>query len=102
MIEGVDFRPGHVIYDELRLDQSRPLSQQRENLKEDLLQVEFPGGYLVDVGWYPEFSHEGAFRVLVIWGDDWSSPVWERQCSSISELRDALPAAVSQARTASS
>ena len=99
MIDGIDVSPGHVTYDELLLDDSRPLSEQLDNLKEDLLQIQFPDGYLVDVGWYPEFAHEGAFTVLVTQDADWSSPAWERHCSSIAELREALTASVRYVRS---
>ncbi len=40
------------------------------NFKEDLFQVS-RGGVMLDLGWYPEFQSCGAFRLKVVFGDNW-------------------------------
>jgi hypothetical protein len=42
-------------------DERLPLAEQVSDLKEDLAQVEYPAGVLLDVGWYPELSLDGTF-----------------------------------------
>lgn len=86
--------PGRVLFWDLRhVDRDRPLSSQRDHLKEDLAQVEYPSGRLLDVGWYPEFSETGAFSVKVIANGDWTQPLFERRCADV----DSLVAAVAEA-----
>jgi hypothetical protein len=47
--------------------------------KEDLLQVEYQGDFLLDVGWYGHEQEAGEFQVRVIRKGDWSLPAF--QCS---------------------
>ena len=46
-------------------DKSKTLSEQIDILKEDLIQVQYKNGYIIDVGWYPEFSKNGLFKIYV-------------------------------------
>ena len=46
-------------------DKSKTLSDQIDILKEDLIQIQYENGYIIDVGWYPEFSKNGSFKVYV-------------------------------------
>lgn len=61
--------------------------------KEDLLQVEYQGGFLLDVGWYGDEQDGGEFQVCVIRESDWSSPAF--QCSVMD--RDTLLPVLEQA-----
>lgn len=45
-----------------------------ESLKEDMLQVSYGRGYLLDVGWYPSFDPSGCFQICVIKEYDWENP----------------------------
>lgn len=49
----IDFsiKKGEVVFSELSLEKDILLDEQRDSLKEDMLQVEFPNGYVLDVGW---------------------------------------------------
>ncbi|WP_052351874.1 hypothetical protein [Deinococcus pimensis] len=42
--------------------------------KEDLLQVEYQGGFILDVGWYGDEQ----FHIYIIRDADWSSPVFHQ------------------------
>ncbi len=78
-----------------RLRQSVSLKEQIDELKEDLAQVVFPNNVLLDVGWYPEFDESGSFVVVVVRGEDWSSPLFDRVCSDM----DSLVSVISEAAT---
>lgn len=86
MIPLIDFGRGQVTFYDLNLRCDLPLEQQLSELKEDLLQVDYLGRYLIDVGWYPEFSADGCFRVMVIEGHDWAKPVGEATCKTLPDL----------------
>lgn len=74
MINDLDFSPGKITLNDLKLDKGIPLKNQMDVLKEDLLQVNYNDEYIIDVGWYPEFDEKGSFKVHVIEDFDWSSP----------------------------
>jgi len=86
---------GEVIFwDLVFLDLARPLSEQVDNLKEDLAQVRFPRGLLIDVGWYPECSRDGAFVVRVVRDADWDNPLFLERHSKVEGLLRSLQRAV--------
>lgn len=43
-------------------------------LDEDLLQIEFANGNIIDVGWYPAFDETGEFVISVIKENNWTEP----------------------------
>lgn len=55
-------------------------------LKEDLLQIELNFTYLIDVGWYPEFSKDGTFKILLIKDYDWDNPEEEYKTRNLEKL----------------
>ena len=75
-----------------------PLEQQIDLLKEDLVQITFRNGTLVDAGWYPSFSPNGRFRILVIRNGDWTVPLLEAEARDLTDLLSALTRAISIAR----
>ncbi|UVM51641.1 hypothetical protein LOY38_06245 [Pseudomonas sp. B21-015] len=77
---------GKIIFDDLSLLTDQPLAGQIDALKEDLLQVEYGKQLLLDVGWYPEFDEDGAFRVVVIKDHHWDYPQWTGQAQTLAEL----------------
>jgi len=83
---------GKVLYNELDLlNESLPLQQQLDVLKEDLLQVENKdGSLLLDVGWYPEFDLSGSFGIQVIKKHDWEKPLYSKNASNVSSLKTAI------------
>ena len=62
----MDFSPGRVVYEKFTLADEQAWGEQIDDLNEDLLQVEYPGDILLDLGWYPAFSRKGQFQVRVI------------------------------------
>lgn len=70
----------------LVIDPSIPLADQTKNLTEDLLQVAYPNGVILDVGWYPELCPDGQFWVSVILDDDWTKPRYDQSCTEYHQL----------------
>ena len=71
----IDFDTGKVIF----LDATR---------KEDMLQVEYPNSFLLDMGWYQD-----RYIILVIRDFDWVHPVKQYETAD----RDQLPALLTEA-----
>ncbi|MBV7334327.1 hypothetical protein KFU94_40050 [Chloroflexi bacterium TSY] len=85
--------PGSVVYEELALDNELTLADQVDRLNEDLLQVEFPGKVLLDLGWYPAFSNQGQFQVYVVRDANWDEPLFYAEVASLDVLYSVLEAA---------
>lgn len=86
----LDFLQGKITYDELTMLQDSGIEHQAHNLKEDMLQVEYSGGFLIDVGWYPSFDAKGHFQVKVIKDYEWDSPTLTLTARSIDALSELL------------
>lgn len=86
MLTKIDFFPGIIIHSNIDIDPNIPLENQVESLKEDLFQVNYADKYLIDIGWYPSFSIEGCFKVMIIKDFDWFNPVKEKETRDIEEL----------------
>jgi hypothetical protein len=61
-----------------------------DELKEDLLQASFRLGQILDIGWYPEFSEQGAFRVSLISNRNWESPIYCETAKTWTDLYQAI------------
>ena len=72
----VDFGTGKVIF----LDVTR---------KEDMLQVEYPNGFLLDMGWYQD-----RYIISVIHNFDWANPVQQYETTETNQLPALLMEAV--------
>jgi len=96
MISGnFDWRTGAVVFWDLDcLDESQPLSDQTEHLKEDLAQVEYPDGIVLDIGWYPEFAATGNFVVCVVQQGDWEQPLFKQSAVTIEDLKATIVAGI--------
>ena len=57
--------------------------------KEDMLQVEYPNGFLLDMGWYQD-----RYIIFVIHNFDWSHPVQQYETSETNQLPALLMEAV--------
>ena len=71
----MDFDTGKVIF----LDATR---------KEDMLQVEYPNGFLLDMGWYQD-----RYIISIIQNFDWTHPVKRYEAAD----RNQLPALLTEA-----
>ena len=72
----VDFGTGKVIF----LDVTR---------KEDMLQVEYPNSFLLDMGWYQD-----RYIISVIHNFDWANPVQQYETTETNQLPALLMEAV--------
>lgn len=72
----IDFDTGKVIF----LDASR---------KEDMLQVEYPNCFLLDMGWYQD-----RYIISVIHNFDWANPVQQYETTETNQLPKLLTEAV--------
>jgi hypothetical protein len=99
--DAIDWKNGCVTFWDLdSVDPDSPLAD-LEALKEDLAQVAFPTDVLVDVGWYPECSSNGSFRILVVRGSSWNLPVTTASARTGRGLVRALNRAVRTAESLS-
>ena len=46
----IDFSPGRVVYEEFTITDEQDWGKQIDTLNEDLLQVEYPGDVVLDLG----------------------------------------------------
>lgn len=94
----VDFlkNNGIVIFDDFNISENIDLSEQLEELKEDMLQVSFPSGYILDIGWRPSFEINGSFKLLLIKDYIWNNPIYSDSPSNISELKKSIEIAISK------
>lgn len=72
----MDFGTGKVIF----LDATR---------KEDMLQVEYPNCFLLDMGWYQD-----RYIISVIHNFDWANPVQQYETTETNQLSKLLTEAV--------
>lgn len=84
----IDFleNKGNIVFNDFSLKKNIPLNEQRDELKEDMLQVEYPGGYLLDVGWRPSFDINGRFYICLIKDFDWDVPIYKGSAKDIDSL----------------
>jgi hypothetical protein len=75
-----------------------PVDPERDFLREDLIQITLQNGTIVDVGWYPEFSRDGEFMVVLVLNQDWQAPLRTARCRTIRELRAIFSEFLAQAR----
>ncbi|MBD8164582.1 hypothetical protein [Erwinia persicina] len=96
-ILGTDFDLELInIFDELSaIDFSQGIESQIMVLDEDLLQLSFKSGVIVDVGWYPAFEANGEFIINRIAHGCWDAPEskysvgWDKN-ELISKIRTAI------------
>ncbi len=77
---------GTITHDDLTNLDSRILSEQIEDLKEDMLQVEYTNNLILDVGWYPSFDASGHFQIKIIKSCQWDDPSFSSTAQTISDL----------------
>ena len=81
----LSFGDGKVIYDNFSIDFGKKFLEQKNNLLEDLLQIEYNDGYLIDLGWYPEFNKNGKLVLKIIYKVNYI------KCLKICILKKELP-----------
>lgn len=86
MLKSLNFEPGKIIFDEFNITTDLPLDKQIDLLKEDLFQVDFFDKYILDIGWYPEFSAKGQFVICLVKDFDWEKPIARECCRDLEKL----------------
>jgi hypothetical protein len=86
MFEEIEFGSGRVVLDDCEISIDKPLKEQLDFLKEDLFQIEYSEGYIIDVGWYPSFEAEGNFRIVVVSEYNWEKPLYMKKCKELETL----------------
>lgn len=89
----MDFSPGRVVYEEFTITDEQDWGEQIDTLNEDLLQIEYPGDILLDLGWYPACSRDGQFQVRVIRNFSWDAPIFYAEVTKMKVLRFVIEAA---------
>ncbi|MEN5046906.1 hypothetical protein [Pseudomonas koreensis] len=90
---------GKIIFDEISNLSNLEISLITDDLKEDLFQASFPSGQILDIGWYPELSKNGFFKVLLISNRDWGSPTYSETAKTWKSLEKALKNALKRMQT---
>lgn len=91
MIEKIDF--GENIKEvriDFNLSEEITIDKQAYELKEDLIQIIYNNGYILDVGWYPEFDINGSFKTVIIRNYDWDKPIFSKTCNNLSSLHQQI------------
>ncbi|AML60247.1 hypothetical protein AXX16_4581 [Serratia rubidaea] len=94
MIISLSRKKGKVVFNDFSLKDNVPLNEQLDNLKEDMLQVEFPDGYILDVGWKPSFNINGKFYIYMIKDFDWDNPFYFSDAKDLSSLYKKIELAI--------
>ncbi len=69
------FYPGNVKFNTFNIDFDKPFTSQLDELNEDLIQVEYEGGIILDIGWYPEGDEKGLIVIQIIHNNEWDNPL---------------------------
>ena len=98
ILKSLDLKGGKITFDDLSLLKvDQDLSKQLNELKEDMLQIEYPDDVVLDIGWYPCFDIKGSFKVMVIKGTDWENPIYTSSAKDVDELKIEIISALSKA-----
>ena len=78
------FKKGKIVFNELDIAIFENNEVEESLLMEDLLQVEYPNGFILDVGWYVAVQR---FIVYIIKDFNWEEVVEKRLCENTTELK---------------
>lgn len=90
MFEKLVLKNGKVRLNDCYFECNDSLERLYDSLKEDLLQIEFNNSYLIDVGWYPEFSYKGTFKIVLVKNGEWDKPKYILETRSLKKLKDTV------------
>ncbi|WP_433588151.1 hypothetical protein [Pseudomonas koreensis] len=100
LITEIEKLGGTVTFDDIsQLDQSAEISIIVDELKEDLFQAALPFEQIIDIGWYPEFSEHGAFKVSLISNFNWEKPIYSEKAKDWAELKNAIKNTLKKVQT---
>lgn len=93
-MDNIDFGIGKIVCNVFNIDFEKTIIGQEDSLTEDLIQVEYPGNYLLDIGWYPEYDCKVKFIINIIHNYNWDKPVYKKNASNKKELYHNLNEAI--------
>ena len=93
-MQRIDLKSGKIKYNEFYIHFDIPFSEQLDSLLEDLVQIEYEDGYLIDLGWYPEFDAAGRFIVQLIKDYNWEKPIYIQKSRDVKQLKEILVNAI--------
>jgi hypothetical protein len=85
-LSNIDFKSGEVVYNDFHMDSTLPLKEQLMYLNEDLMQVQYPKNFVLDIGWYHGMN--GRFVVRVIKDQEWDNPILRKETRSFNRLEE--------------
>lgn len=93
LFEGYEFQPGVVTYNPYMLNPDD--ISDIEWLNEDMFQVDYPMGYLLDVGWYGKScTLNGVFMICIIKDCNWYNTICNEEYRSLTELYAGMKLAI--------
>ncbi|EJM18543.1 hypothetical protein PMI21_02115 [Pseudomonas sp. GM18] len=88
---------GIITFDDIpHINQLIDTSMIVDDLKEDLFQAVFPHDQFIDIGWYPEFCENGAFRISLIKANDWEHPAFSEKAKNWTDLNKEISNALNK------
>jgi hypothetical protein len=91
MFWDIDIKGGAVIYDDISYLPDLFRSHEHiEFLKEDMLQIRYQNGVLIDVSWRPSFSPNGSFFIAAVKNSDWSNPIFQVKVKDVQGTKAAI------------
>ena len=90
LINDMLFYPGKVNYNTFDIDFDKPLIEQLDELNEDLIQVEYKGDYLLDIGWCPERNENGRIIIQLVNAGEWDNPIVREECLDAESLLESI------------
>ncbi|PZD93130.1 hypothetical protein DNH61_24675 [Paenibacillus sambharensis] len=89
MFENFEFKPGKITYNPYKL--SPEDLTDLEWVTEDMVQIEYPNSYILDVGWYGDASKgNGKFVVYIIKEKNWEQPVYREEHKTLEDLYERM------------
>lgn len=80
IVNTINLYGGKITYNDLdNINLDEPLENQRYKLDQDLLQIKYGEEYIIDIGWYPDFSLDGSFIIQIIEDYDWDDPLLRKK-----------------------
>ncbi|WP_148705268.1 hypothetical protein [Methanosarcina siciliae] len=87
MFEDINFNSKEYIYNPYPIDQGE--NPDYQSYDEDVFQVNYNVNntrYTIDVGWYPAFSPEGSFRIVIVKNCDWENFLYNKSTRDYKQL----------------
>ncbi|PIT61225.1 hypothetical protein [Snodgrassella alvi] len=89
-------KKGKIVFNEFSLNKNIPLQMQLDSLKEDMMQIKYPNGYILDIGWRPSFNINGHFYIYLIKDFNWEKPIYSNCTNDINTLEYQINQAINK------